>query len=479
MNWQRVIRTLGTVVCSEAVMLIVPMLIALFNGENWQAILVSALIAAAIGLLCFAARPNDKPIYAKEGIFIVASSWIVISAIGALPFFIDGAIPSYIDALFESVSGFSTTGSSILTDVEALPRGLAFWRSFTHWVGGMGVLVFVIAIVPQANTNTMHVMRAEVPGPIVSKVLPRARESALLLYGIYVVMTALEVVLLLAGGMPLFDSVLNSFATAGTGGFAIKNASIAAYNSPYVEYVIGIFMMLFGVNFNVYYFILLRRIGRIFKDEELRAYLAIIAASTLVITLNLLERYDSFWYALRTAFFQVASVITTTGFCTDDYNLWPTLSKMVIFALMFIGASGGSTGGGIKVSRIIIMIKKVWQDLTRMLRPNAVTAVRLDGRKVEDGAVSATMAFFAAYMIFAAVGIFIISFDNLDFESTVTAVITCLSNVGPGFGVVGPAGNFSALSDLSKITLSIGMLLGRLEIFPLVMFFSPRMYKKM
>lgn len=479
MNWQRVIRTLGTVVCSESLMLIVPMLIALSCGENWQAILISALIAAAIGLLCFVVRPNNNPIYAKEGIFIVASSWIVISAIGALPFFIDGAIPNYIDALFESVSGFSTTGSSILTDVESLPRGLAFWRSFTHWVGGMGVLVFVIAIVPQTNTNTMHVMRAEVPGPIVSKVLPRARESALLLYGIYVVMTAIEVVLLFAGGMPLFDSVLNSFATAGTGGFAIKNSSIAAYNSPYVEYVIGIFMMLFGVNFNIYYFILLRRMGRIFKDEELRTYLTIIAASTLVITLNLLERYDNFWYAFRTAFFQVASVITTTGFCTDDFNLWPTMSKIILFSLMFIGASGGSTGGGIKVSRIIIMMKKIWQDLTKMLRPNAVTTVRLDGRKVEDGAVTATMTFFAAYMIFAALGIFIVSFDNFDFETTVSSVVACIGNIGPGFGKVGAAGNFSAMSDLSKLTLSFEMLLGRLEIFPLVMFFSPRMYKKL
>ena len=463
----------------EAIMLLMPMFVAIFSGENWHAFLITALIAAAIALLCIAVRPNDKPIYAKEGIFIVASSWIVISALGAVPFVLDGTIPRYIDALFESVSGFTTTGASILSNVEALPRGVALWRSFTHWVGGMGVLVFVIAIVPQTNTNTMHVMRAEVPGVTVSKVLPRARNSALLLYGIYVVMTFVEVVLLFLGGMPLFDSLLNSFATAGTGGFAIKNASIGAYGSAYFEYVIGIFMMLFGINFNMFYFLLLKRVGRVFRDEELRTYIAIIAASTLAITLDLLNRYDSFWLALRRAFFQVASVITTTGFCTDDFNLWPTFSKIILFSLMFIGACGGSTGGGIKVSRIILMFKKVRQDVVKMLRPNAVTAIRLDGRKVESESIGGVMAFLSAYAIFVMLGLLIVSFDNFDFETTVSSVITCISNVGPGFGAVGPAGNFSTMSDLSKLVLSLEMLLGRLEIFPLVMFFSPRMYKKL
>ncbi len=478
MNKRMVLHTLGYVLGAEAVLLLLPLLVSFLYGEDTIPFLITiGLLAAACGsLLCI--RPRTKNIYARDGFFIVSASWILVSLFGALPFVLDGAIPPYVDALFETVSGFTTTGASILSDVETVPYGLLFWRSFTHWIGGMGVLVFIMAILPMANERSMHVMRAEVPGPSVGKLVPRARRTALLLYGIYLTMTVLEVILLVCGGMPLFDSLVNSFGTAGTGGFAIKNLSIGAYNSAYAEGVITIFMLLFGINFNLYFLLLMREFRQILKSEELWVYLGTSVTAMLLIALNILPMYNGFGDAFRHSSFQVSSVITTTGFATADFNLWPTFSKIVLFMLMFLGACGGSTGGGIKVSRLIILVKKLSRDIVRMVHPRSVGPVRLDGKKVDEETVNGVGIFFAAYILMIAFITLLISLDGFDFETTLSAVVACISNIGPGMGAVGPMGNFADFSVFSKLLLSLTMLLGRLEIFPLILTLTPILYRK-
>ena len=473
-----VLRTLGYVLGAESALLLLPLLVAALYREDPVPFLIPLLALGVCALALCRIRVKEKTIYAREGFLIVSLSWILVSLAGAVPFVLGGAIPSYVDAVFETVSGFTTTGASILTDVESLPRGLLFWRSFTHWIGGMGVLVFIMAVRPLANDRSMHVMRAVVPGPAVGKMVPRARDTAMWLYGIYLGLTLLEVVFLLAGGMPLFDSLVNTFGTAGTGGFAIQNASIGFYNSAYVDGVITVFMLLFGINFNLYFLLLMRDFKQVLKSEELRVYLGVALTAMLLIALNILPQYGGFGVAFRYSAFQVSSIMTTTGFATADYTLWPTFSQTILFLLMILGACGGSTGGGLKVSRAIILVKSLGREVVRLVHPRAVSTVRLDGKRVEAQTVRDVGVFFIAYMFIIAVMTLLISLDGFGFATTFSAVTACMGNIGPGLGAVGPMGNFADFSLASKLLLSLTMLLGRLEIFPLVLFFTPVLYEK-
>ena len=458
------------------------MAIAFFQEEMpaaW-AFLVTVLAIGAASVFLILQKPSDMSIHSKEGFVTVALSWIVASAVGAMPFWISGSIPSYVDAFFETVSGFTTTGASILTDVESLPMGILYWRSFTHWLGGMGILVFMLAVVPQSTGrgDSLHLLRAESPGPVVGKLVPKMRRTARILYAIYVVMTLVEILLLLLGGMPLFDSVTISFGTAGTGGFAITNNSIAAYDSYYLQGVIGIFMALFGVNFGVYYLILAGDIRQALRSEELRTYAGIMLAATLLITVNVAPQFTTLFDAFHHSFFQVSSIMTTTGFATVDFNLWPELSRYLLMVLMILGASAGSTGGGIKTARVIILWKGLKSGIQKMLHPRSVKVMKMDGKLMEDEVVSGVSIFMTSYCLIAAVSMGLVALDNFSMEATITSVLACLNNIGPGLDIVGPMGNYSSFSDLSKIVLSADMLLGRLEIFPMLLLFAPSVWRR-
>lgn len=479
MNRFMVFNTIGRIIRAEAALLLLPAAVSLIYKEDcFWGFLISAALALVIGtVLTLVCRPKNQVIYAKEGFAIVAIVWLGMSAIGALPFVISGEIPHFADAFFETVSGFTTTGASILTDVESMSHGLLFWRSFTHWVGGMGVLVFVMALIPNLSDRSIHIMRAEMPGPIVGKLVPKVKDTAKILYLIYIVMTGVEVVFLLAGGMPLFDSLLHAFGTAGTGGFGIKADSIAGY-SPYLQWVIAIFMLIFGINFNLFYLALIRRFRSIFRSTELWAYFGIVAASIAVIAANILSMCSSFSEALRLSTFQVSSVITTTGYATADFNLWPGLSKTVLFVLMFIGGCAGSTAGGIKVSRIVMMVKMVFNELRFMVRPRSVNTVHFEGKTVDEQTQKSVANYFLIYILCYFAIFILICFEPFGFESNFTAVAACFNNIGPGFGVVGPAGSFADYSAFSKYVLSFAMLLGRLEIFPLIIALTPRTWMR-
>lgn len=482
MNYRMVSYIIGQIVRVEGVLMLPPLVVSLIYGEDaFAAFLLPAVISVIVGTLLTIRKPSNTDIFAKEGFVTVGLSWIVLSLIGALPFVIDGCIPSFVDAFFETVSGFTTTGASILTEVESLGRGILFWRSFTHFVGGMGVLVFVLAILPQADTRSvklMHVMRAEVPGPKVGKLVSKIGRTARIMYGIYIGLTVIEIILLLAGGMPVYDSIVNSFATAGTGGFAIKNASIAAYDSAYIDYVIGIFMFLFGVNFNLYYLILIGHVGEALRSEELRWYLIITGVSTALIAADIYEIFGSVGDSVRYAFFQVTTVMSTTGFATSDYNTWPALSKVILALLMFCGACVGSTTGGIKVGRIILLVKSGLREIKYMLHPRAVVAVRSEGKPVERDVLRGANSYMIVYIMLFTASLFLVEMvEECDLVTGFTAVSACLNNVGPGLGEVGPAGNFAALTPFTKILLSIDMLAGRLEIFPLLMLFAPTTWR--
>ncbi len=480
MNKKMVFSTLGQLTLSEALMMLLPFAISLIYGETVAAMsfAVTALVAALLGLvLYFGFRTENKIIFAKEGFVIVALGWITVSAIGALPFVISGDIPSYIDAFFETVSGFTTTGASILTNVESLSHGGLFWRSFTHWVGGMGVLVFIMAIVPSVSDRSIHIMRAEMPGPIVGKIVPRARQTARILYIIYLGMTALQIVLLLLGGMPLFDSLLHAFGTAGTGGFGIKSDSVASY-SPYLQWVITVFMFLFGVNFNIYYLILMKKFRSAAKSGELWAYLGVTVAATAIICVNIMPTCSGFSEALRAAAFQVSSIFTTTGYSTVDFNLWPTLSKTVLVVLMFSGACAGSTSGGFKLTRIIMLFKAIKQELRHMLHPRSVASVRFEGKTVDKSTLSSLSLYLAVYLLCFISVLLLVSFEPFDFETNFTATLSCINNIGPGFAGVGPMSSFADYTGFSKIVLSFAMLLGRLEIYPMIFALSPSTWIK-
>ena len=478
MNYRFVFKTLGNLLLIEAFLLLFPLGIAIYNNEKTLPFIFTIILLIILGSLFSLIKSKRKDYFAKEGLLITTLSWVLLSIFGAIPFVLDGAIPNYIDALFETVSGFTTTGSSILTDVEALSKGVLFWRSFTHFIGGMGILVFAMAIIPMSNDNSMHMIKAEVPGPFPGKLLPRMSDTAKWLYGIYITLTLIEIILLCIGGMPLFDSILTSFGTAGTGGFGIKNTSIAFYNSAYIEYIVGIFMLLFGINFNVFFFIIMKKFKLVFSNEEMKSYLIIIATSVILITLNILSMCTNIAEAFRLSFFQVSTVITTTGYSTTDFNLWPTFSKMILFILMFFGACGGSTGGGIKISRIVILFKRLYYDIVALVHPRAVKTIKFENKKLNDKTVNAIGYYILLYIIIIATITLLVSIDNFDFETTLTSVVSCVSNIGPGLGLVGPMGNFSIFSNFSTILLTLAMLLGRLELYPLLLFLSPSFYEK-
>ena len=474
-------RTVGLVIRIEAVLLLLPAVVGLLYGEHETLyFLLTAALALGLSLLLTWKKPVNTVFYARDGLLIVAFSWIAMSVLGALPFYLSGEIPSFVDSFFETVSGFTTTGSSILTDVESLSRGMLFWRSFTHWIGGMGILVFALAVLPAAKGEgrAMHIMRAEMPGPSIDKLVPKMRSTALILYAVYLVMTIIEIVLLLLGGMDLFDSVVNSFGTAGTGGFSVRAESIGAYHSPYAEWVIGIFMLLFGINFNIYYLILLGKFKSALKSQELRWYLVIVALATGLIAFNVAHLFDSLGDTIRAAFFQVSSIITTTGYASLNYDVWPTFSKMVLILLTALGACAGSTGGGLKVSRLVMLVKSIGQEIRAMIHPRAVKNIKFEGRPVSKMTLDEVMVFFAAYVLLLLGSMLVVALDGFDLVSTSTAVLTCVGNVAPGLGMVGPAGNFSEFSILSKLVLSFDMLAGRLEIFPMFILFAPRTWKR-
>lgn len=463
----------------EGAVLLIPAFVAFLYGESdaIQFLIVSAVLGA-IFFIFGRKRPENKVIYAKEGLVIVGLAWILWSLFGALPFVLTGSIPSYVDAFFETVSGFTTTGSTILTDIEALPKGVAFWRSLTHWIGGMGVLVFVMMLTSLDDEHSMHLMRAEVPGPEADKLVSKARATARILYLMYFVLTAAEVVFLMFGGMSFYDALLHSFSTAGTGGFSNRNASVAYYDSAYIDGVITVFMILFGVNFNLYFLIRLKNWKDALKNEELHAYLGIIAGAVAIVTVNILGIYGNIVHAFRYASFQVASVITTTGFCTADFNLWPELSKVVLLGIMVIGACAGSTGGGIKVSRFLILVKSIKQEVRRMLHPKAVTIVKINGKRVGNDTIRSVYIYFISYILVMMVSILLVSINNFDFATTFSSVLTTLNNVGPGISMVGPVENFHMFSPLSKLVFCMDMLLGRLEIFPYLLLMSPELWRR-
>lgn len=480
MNRKLVFNYLGKIIAAVGALMLLPIIVAIIYGEHKALIgfSVTALICVLPGFaLTKLLRPKSDLLFAREGFAIVALAWISMSVLGALPFMISGEIPSFADAFFETVSGFTTTGASILTDVESLSKSLLFWRSFTHWVGGMGVLVFAMAILPGLSDRSVHIMRAEMPGPMFGKLLPKFRDTAKILYIIYIVLTAVQVVLLLAGGMSLFDSLVHAFGTTGTGGFGTKADSVGSY-SPYLQWVITIFMLISGVNFNLYYYFLAKRSLSAFRSTELFAYLGIIAAATVAIGINIYSIFGNFADTLRHSAFQTVSVITTTGFATTDFNMWPDFSKGILLILLFIGGCAGSTSGGLKVSRIVLMMKIIGSEIKHLLHPRSVASVRFEGKPVDKATQHSVTVYFAVFAVCYAVIYLIISLEPFGFETNFTAVATCISNVGPGFGLAGPMGSFSIYSGFSKIVLSFAMLLGRLEIFPLLLTLLPQTWRK-
>ncbi len=479
MNFSMIIYLLGWILNFEALFLIIPTITAIIYGESEViSFLITIGICLLLGLLItFLRKPRKKTIYAREGFVIVALSWIVLSIFGALPFFFSGSIPSFIDAVFETVSGFTTTGATILSDVESLPKSILLWRSFTHWIGGMGVLVFIMAFLPLSGAQNMNLMKAESPGPSVSKLVPRVKTTALLLYTMYFGLTAVQFLFLLFGGTPVFDSINISFATAGTGGFGIKNDSLAGY-SDYVQIVTTVFMILFGINFNIYFLIIMRKFRDVFRSTELKAYIAIITVAVLIITLNIGGSFASLGEALKSITFTVASIITTTGFMTVDFDLWPELSRTIIVLLIFIGACAGSTGGGIKISRFIILFKSMAKEIRLLIHPNHIRKLEVDGHKIEHNVIRSTNVYMVCYLMIFVISVLIISFDNHNLVTNFTAVATTINNVGPGLDLVGPTQNFGFFSDTSKLVLIFNMLAGRLELFPVLLLFSPVTWKK-
>lgn len=480
MNYKMTAYVLGKMLGVEALVLCIPAAVSLIYGEtsDMAAFGITSAVLCVFFLLFGRKKPENGRIYGKDGLVIVAAAWILWSVFGALPFYLSREIPSYVDALFETVSGFTTTGSTILTDIEALSYGMNFWRCLTHWIGGMGVLVFVMVVTSLDDKSSMHLMRAEVPGPEADKLVPKARETAKLLYAMYLALTVAEIIFLLAGGMNVYDSIIHSFSTAGTGGFANHNSSVAYYDSAYIDGVITVFMILFGINFNMYFLLLIKDVKSVWKNEEVRAYLGIIVAATLVITCNVLSIYKEPLKAFRYSIFQVASIITTTGFATADFNLWPELSKCILLLVMVIGACAGSTGGGVKVSRFLILWKSILKQVKGMLHPKSVNVVKVNGKKISNETLQGVYAYFSAYVFVFGISVLLVALDNFDFATTISGVLTTLSNVGPGISRVGPIENFQSFSVLSKIVFSMDMLIGRLEIFPFLMICSPSFWRK-
>ena len=479
MNIRMIVYMIGRMLGVEGLLLLVPAFVSfLYKEQSGIAFLLTAGLLFIVFLLVGRKKPGDTSIYGKEGLALVGMAWLLWSLFGALPFFLSGSIPNYLNAFFETVSGFTTTGSTILTDIEALPQGMLFWRALTHWVGGMGVLVFVMVLLSLDDDGSMYLMRAEVPGPGADKLVPKARSTARILYLMYLILTVAEVIFLLFGGMNLYDALIHSFSTAGTGVFSNRNASVSYYDSAYIDGVITVFMILFGINFNIYFAMYLKNWKSAWKNEEVRTYLGVVAAATVMITVNIYHIYGNVAEAFRYSSFQVASIITTTGFCTADYNLWPEFSKTLILVIMVIGACAGSTGGGMKVSRILILCKSVKQEIKRILHPKAVTVVTVNGQKVGKETLHGVYLYCICYAIILILSILIVSLDNYDFATSFSSVLTTLNNVGPGIAQVGPVENFFEFSWLSKLVFCADMLLGRLEIFPCLVLIAPELWRR-
>ena len=478
MNYRMLRYLLGCILLIEAILLLLPLATAMIYKEDILPFVYSICILLVISVPCVILKPKNTHIYAREGFICVSAAWILLSVFGALPFVFSGVIPNFIDALFETVSGFTTTGASILTAVEGFPRSILFWRSFTHWVGGMGVLVFMLAILPSAGGEAIHLMRAEVPGPTKGKLVPKMRQTALILYGIYIVLTCIEFIALLLCGFPLYDSIVTSFATAGTGGFSVLNSSIAGYANPAAEWVIAVFMILFGINFNLFFLVLIGKAKEALKSEELKVYLGVIAVSVVAVSLNIFHLIGNFGDSVRTAFFQVASIMTTTGFVTVEFNDWPVLSKTILTLLMIIGACAGSTAGGLKISRILILFKNIFREIKHMIRPRSVNVVRVDGEVISDETVRSATGYLTVYMLAIVICVVLIAIDGYSMETNITATLSCINNIGPALGDLGAMGNFSVFSPFSKVVLTLAMLLGRLEFVPMIVFFSPYAWKK-
>ena len=480
MNRKMVYYMTGRIILLVGILMILPLLVALIYWDSGIVpFLITIGICAVVGLgLSLSCKPTSQVIYAKEGFFITALAWLSVSVIGALPFVISREIPSFIDAFFETVSGFTTTGASILTSVEDKSHSILFWRSFTHWMGGMGVLVLMVAVMPNLSGRTIHVLRAEMPGPTMGKLVPRLRDTAKILYLLYIALTTLEFVLLLCGGMPLFESAVHAFGTAGTGGFGVKNDSITGY-SPYLQWVIAVFMMLFGVNFNLYYLLLVRRFRSVFRSEEFWTYVVIVLAAAGLICWNIYPLYKNAAEASRQAFFQVNTVVSTTGYSTADFNQWPELSKTLLVLLMFMGGCAGSTAGGLKVSRLVLLFKTIRRELRHLLHPRSVTSIRFEGKPVDNATLISVSTYFALYMGLLVGFTVIVSFQpGFNLLSNFTAVVSCFNNIGPGLDIVGPAGNFSGYLPFFKVVLSFAMLFGRLEIYPMLISMSPSTWIK-
>ena len=482
MNYKMMGRLISEILAVEAAFMVPPLLLSLYDGSTDAvrgflfSILIIVLVAAALFLLC---RGAQRAFLAREGLVCVGLAWIIMSLLGCLPFYISGEIPLYIDAFFEIVSGFTTTGASILPQVEQLTRGILYWRSFSHWVGGMGVLVFLLAVIPMGGRDTgftMHLLRAESPGPNVGKLVPRMRQTAMILYLLYIVLTVLNLIFLLLGRMPLFDAICTAFGTAGTGGFGIKADSIAGY-SPYLQNVCTVFMLLFGVNFSCYYLLMIRQFRSVWKDEELRLYVGVVGGSILLIALNLRGFYATFEETLRHAAFQVASIITTTGYATTDFDLWPSFSKAILLCLMVIGACAGSTGGGLKCGRALLLLKVLRRNIRQVLHPQKVQVVRSNDQVMEEKILSNTNAYLSAYVIIIVFSFILVSLDGFSTTTNFSAVLSCFNNIGPGLEAVGPVCNYGGYSTFSKLVLIADMLAGRLEIFPILVLFSRSTWK--
>ena len=480
MNKRLLCHLVGNVVRVCGALMILPIIVSLvLRSGDTMPLLLSMLIALAVGTALALIQPRRDTLRAREGFAIVAFSWIIVSFLGGLPFYFSGCVPSLVDCFFETVSGFTTTGATILTDVEALPKGLLFWRSFTHWAGGMGVLVLSLALIPKMGACSIHLMRAESPGPSTDKLVPRVANNAKILYEIYVALSLFMVAALLFCGLDLYDALVHMFGAAGTGGFGTYGTSIAHFDSAAVDVVVGIFMALFGVNFSLYYFLLHRNWKAVLGNSELRWYAGILLSVSAIVAVDIMPLYGGrFFTALRYSFFQASSIMTTTGYATADFDLWPQLSRVLMVALMFIGASAGSTGGGLKVVRVQLLLKSMVRDIRRTVHPKSVNTVKLDGHTVDENILSGVQGFFFAYFLILILATVIVSLDGFSFETNFTAVVATLSNIGPGLGMVGPVGNYAAFSDLSKLVLSMCMLIGRLEIFPILMLFAPSAWRK-
>lgn len=477
MNTSIIRYILGQILRLQSLFLLLPSITAIiYKEDTFVPYITVAFSCFILGTAMTWNKPEDPVFYLKEGCVATALSWIVLSLSGAFPFVLTGEIPHFIDALFETASGFTTTGSSILTNVEALTHSSLMWRSFSHWVGGMGVLVFLLAVIPMSGGSNINLMKAESPGPSVGKLVPKIRSTARILYMIYIGLCIIMFVMLILGNMPVFDALTTTFGTAGTGGFGIKNDSLAGY-SPYIQWVVTVFMLLFGVNFNAYYLILFHNAKKAFKMEEVRWYFVIILLSAFVIFTDLIQFYPSLGDAVRDSFFQVATIITTTGFATADFNLWSATSKSTLVLLMFVGACAGSTGGGLKVSRLMILIKTIFKELTSYTHPKSIVKIKMDDKPIEHEVVRSANVYFITYIIIFVVSVFCLTFENKDLITIFTAVTATFNNIGPGLEMVGPTANFAHFSDFSKLIMIFDMLAGRLELFPLLMLFHPEIWK--